>query len=354
MHFRSRFLHTVYACLLIALAVLGVNGKAQGQMTVVVQDDVSTPTVAPLILPTLTPTPAWTGIRESAEPTLSTESLSTHFSDGRYVVQEGDTLWSVALEIGVDLDVMPCLISPHYRTEMPLVIGETILAPTGRILCHEVQSGETVESIALDYGVDVAQIINDAWNELSEIDIVDHSLEPGRYVRSLRGVTENQVSGFLGYMLGRPAGEPPSLAYRMGGPIRVMKQDVAPKDWPYGSGYFEWPTYGWISQGYRNDHRAVDIAAAAGTIVTAADRGVVLRAGWNNQGYGNFVVIDHNIDYVTLYAHLNEIFVEEGEIVAKGQVIGNVGSTGNSTGAHLHFEVRDFGSRINPLEVLVH
>ena len=111
--------------------------------------------------------------------------------------------------------------------------------------------------------------------------------------------------------------------------------------------------YGWLSQPYRDDHRAVDIAAVAGTFVTAADRGVVVRAGWNDQGYGLFVVIDHNIDYVTLYSHLSEVFVSEGEVVAQGQVIGTVGSTGNSTGPHLHFEIRDFGRRTNPIGLLV-
>ena len=110
--------------------------------------------------------------------------------------------------------------------------------------------------------------------------------------------------------------------------------------------------YGWLSQGYRYDHRAIDIAAVQGTPVTAADRGVVVRAGWNDQGYGRFVVIDHQIDYVTLYAHLDRILVHEGEIVGQGQVIGTVGSTGNSTGPHLHFEIRDFGRLTNPLELL--
>jgi murein DD-endopeptidase MepM/ murein hydrolase activator NlpD len=79
---------------------------------------------------------------------------------------------------------------------------------------------------------------------------------------------------------------------------------------------------------------------------------VVIRAGWNNQGYGQFVVIDHNIDYLTLYAHLSEILVKEGQVIAQGQAIGRVGSTGNSTGPHLHFEIRDFGRQTNPLELL--
>lgn len=126
-----------------------------------------------------------------------------------------------------------------------------------------------------------------------------------------------------------------------------------PKDWPYGSGNFMWPVYGWMSQGYRNDHRAIDIAAPSGSFVTAADRGVVLRSGWNDQGYGIFVVIDHNIDYITLYAHLTETFVKEGDVVAQGDIIGTIGSTGNSTGPHLHFEIRDFGRRANPLDLLM-
>ena len=125
-----------------------------------------------------------------------------------------------------------------------------------------------------------------------------------------------------------------------------------PADWPYGSGHFTWPVYGWLSQSYRYDHRAIDIAANQGTPVTAADRGVVVRAGWNDQGYGRFVVIDHKIDYVTLYAHLDKLLVSEGDVVGQGQVIATVGSTGNSTGPHLHFEIRDFGSLVNPLELL--
>ncbi len=159
--------------------------------------------------------------------------------------------------------------------------------------------------------------------------------------------------GLLTYMLERPIVEPPILALARGGPVRAESELLIPEDWPYGTGDFEWPSPGWLTQAYRNDHRAVDIAAPLGTVVTAADRGVVIRSGWNNQGYGMFVIIDHNIDYVTLYSHLDEIFVAEGQVVAKGDPLGTVGSTGNSTGPHLHFEVRDFGSRINPLEVLV-
>jgi murein DD-endopeptidase MepM/ murein hydrolase activator NlpD len=161
-------------------------------------------------------------------------------------------------------------------------------------------------------------------------------------------------SAFLPLMLSLPVNTSPFAAFSLRQPAPRSSGPVGPfpADWPYGSGSFTWPVYGWISQSYRYDHRAVDIAANLGTPVTAADRGVVIRAGWNDQGYGQFVIIDHNIDYLTLYAHLEQIFVSEGQIVGQGQLLGLVGSTGNSTGPHLHFEIRDFGQRVNPLEVL--
>ena len=109
----------------------------------------------------------------------------------------------------------------------------------------------------------------------------------------------------------------------------------------------------WVSQGFRHGkHMALDMATAAGALVVAADTGVVTKAGWLDNGYGYRVVIDHGIDYITLYAHLDEYYVKEGDIVKKGDAIGRVGSTGNSTGPHLHFEVRDYGFLVDPLLVL--
>jgi len=125
-----------------------------------------------------------------------------------------------------------------------------------------------------------------------------------------------------------------------------------PNEWPYGSGDFIWPLQGWMTQNYHSHHRAVDIAVPLGTPIVATDRGTVVRAGWNDQGYGLFVIIDHNIGYVTLYAHMSEIWVTEGDVVTQGQFLGAVGSTGNSTGPHLHFELRDFGQRVDPLNFL--
>ena len=97
---------------------------------------------------------------------------------------------------------------------------------------------------------------------------------------------------------------------------------------------------------------ALDMAAPLGTPIFAADTGVVVKAGWSDIGYGYRVIIDHGIDYVTLYAHMSRYLVQPGDIVQKGDLIGYVGSTGNSTGPHLHFEIRDYGYLIDPLLVL--
>ena len=334
---------------ILVLSLLCNVRPAQGQTDVVQPDEVTTPTPAPILLPTPTPAP----VLDALAPGGADGQYGSELEEPHYTVQEGDTLWTVALEMGLDLNLMPCLIDPHFRSENPLVIGDRLVQPEGQMVCHEVLPGETLESISLLYLVDPDIIASDPWNRLANDGRADSMLDPGRFVRIVRDEDTVTVEGFFGYLLDRPIGEAPEIAFATGGPQRSKRTVMVPEDWPYGSGYFEWPTYGWITQVYRNDHKAVDIAAPPGAFVMAADRGEVVRAGWNNQGYGMFVIVDHNIDYVTLYSHLQDIFVHEGEIVSQGQVIGTVGSTGNSTGPHLHFEVRDFGSRINPLEVLL-
>lgn len=121
--------------------------------------------------------------------------------------------------------------------------------------------------------------------------------------------------------------------------------------------------YQYISSGYTTGrryveafnvstgHRAIDYAAAIGSPIRAVGDGQIVYAGWNSQGYGNFVSIRHNSTFTTNYAHLSKIYVGYGQRVKQGDVIGTVGSTGFSTGPHLHFEMVKFGTKINPLTV---
>ena len=102
--------------------------------------------------------------------------------------------------------------------------------------------------------------------------------------------------------------------------------------------------------GYRGSqyHRGIDLAASAGTPIYAAAAGKVIYASYNSGGYGKMVIIDHGNGYKTYYAHNSSIYVRTGDWVAKGENIAGVGSTGNSTGNHLHFEIRKNGTPINP------
>jgi murein DD-endopeptidase MepM/ murein hydrolase activator NlpD len=287
-----------------------------------------------------------------------------------YVVREGDNLLDVALEVGLDLADVYCLVTPTFDRTQPLVIGSQLRIPEYPFVCHSVQDGETLATISTLYAVQPLVILEDGWNGFGEGQTIDLIPEPGTYLRIplpanlLPAPLPVNDQGFLPLMLSQPVGTAPELVsvvsaamvesdlQAVGGP-GTLHQAPVPVDWPYGSGAFAWPMFGWLTQGYGPDHRAIDIAAPSGTLVTAADRGVVKRAGWNSQGYGLFVIVDHNIDYLTLYSHLSEVLVEEGEIVAKGEALGRVGSTGNSTGPHLHFEIRDFGHRTDPVHLLV-
>lgn len=253
-----------------------------------------------------------------------------------YTVRPGDTLLSVSLEMGLDLEQMACLIDRSFEWNRPLVVGQRLSVPDAPFVCHKVQPGETLTAIAARYGVSVAAIVADRWN-LGRLD---------ETIRHLRlPVTQAQPPVLTPASTLLPPGG-------TGGESSALAPGPVPANWPYGSGHFAWPVYGWITQGYEPGHSGIDLGAWAGTPVTAADRGVVIRAGWSDIGYGNFVIIDHKIDYITLYAHLGDIFVSEGQVVAQGQLLGTVGSTGNSTGPHLHFEIRDFGQRVDPLTVL--
>jgi murein DD-endopeptidase MepM/ murein hydrolase activator NlpD len=115
-----------------------------------------------------------------------------------------------------------------------------------------------------------------------------------------------------------------------------------------GTGQFRWPVLGRITQDYWSGHRAIDISVPLGSPVYAADSGYVSFVGWTDVGYGNLVRIDHGNGFETWYAHNTSFAVSLGERVERGQVIAYSGSTGHSTGPHVHFEIRYLGVPQNP------
>ena len=122
----------------------------------------------------------------------------------------------------------------------------------------------------------------------------------------------------------------------------------------YGTGGFIWPTANHVLSGndFWSGHLGIDIAAFVGDAVYASDSGVVVFAGWSTGGYGYMIMIDHGNGYQTVYAHLSSVQVGCGQSVYQGEYIGAAGSTGNSTGPHLHFEIRLWGQFVNPWYVL--
>jgi len=236
-----------------------------------------------------------------------------------YTVAQGDTLYDIAQRFDVSGDTIMWANGMQDNPDL-LVIGQelTILPVSG--VYHTVAENDTLASVAARYQVNAAAIVDYEGNDLEE----PYDLQ-------------------IGQKLMVPGGKKPYVQRRVfayTGPV--------PEDATKGSGVFGWPTSGHITQKFWNSHRAIDIGAAPGTPITAADSGYVAFAGWSDVGYGRMAIIDHGNGFQTLYAHMQVYFVEEGQSVGKGELIGHMGSTGNSTGPHLHFEVIHKGVRRNP------
>lgn len=336
---KLRVILIVLAAALLVLAATSAAFGAPPTPTITTPTPQPTPTAQPLtILETLALTPE--AERRDLRvflPLAGHQPVSRYATVNPesfpYTVQPGDTLWSLALDFGRDLDTMSCVTTPTGADGETVFAGTIIVVPALEDVCYTVRPGESLAGIAARHRLAVADIVAVPWNRFTA---PPYRVQPRQRVL-LPGA--------------RPNAQPRADSHT----ISVSSDrwgSTSFADWPYGDGHFIWPVEGWISQGARVGHTALDIAVAEGTPIQAADRGTVILAGWDPTGYGFRVVIDHGTDYITLYAHLKDIYVEHGQVVGKGQVIGAAGANGNITGPHLHFEVRDFGRLIDPLKVL--
>ncbi|MBW7885475.1 MAG: M23 family metallopeptidase [Caldilineaceae bacterium] len=246
-----------------------------------------------------------------------------------YQVKAGDTVLAIAAKYGLQPETLMWSNANIEQNPDRLSIGDELrILPIDGVL-HVVKPGDTLSSLANKYDAAMQAIVDYAGNGLASI---NDTLPVGKEI-----VIPGGAKPFAAPVVGLPG------AYSV----------ERPSDALAGSGNFSWPGAGYISQGYWGGHPAVDIAGWLGSPVAAADSGYVVLAGggWNS-GYGNYVIIDHGNGYTTLYAHLNSIFVSAGETVSKGQQVGTMGNTGNSTGPHLHFEIRYSGVPYNPANYL--
>ncbi len=237
-----------------------------------------------------------------------------------YTVEAGDTIQLIAAQFGLEPTTIMWANPAVEDTPDLLRIGQEIVILPINGVYHQVEEGDTLVSIAEAYEVTPAAILNCKYNDLKRS---GQDIEPGTYLIV-------------------PEGEKP---YE---PKKVTAYAGSVPEGARGTGRFQWPVLGSITQGYWYGHRAIDIGAPTGSAVLATDGGFISFAGWTDVGYGYLIVVDHANGFATYYAHLSNIYVAEGQAVERGQVIGAVGNTGNSTGPHLHFEVRRYNVQQNP------
>ncbi len=263
----------------------------------------------------------------TSDPTITTD-VSSKPRDKiiEYKVTEGDTVASIAEKFDVSVDTV--LWQNGLNSKSTIKPGQTleILPVTG--VSHKVTKGDTVYSIAKKYDSSAQAIVDFPYNTF--VNDETFQLAVGQIIIVPDGVKPDE----------RP------VAPR----IRQITPDAGTV---VASGTFVWPAGGRITQNFAWYHPGIDIANNSAPDILAADAGTVVVAGWPDAyGYGNRVMIDHGNGNKTLYAHLSRIYVISGQTVSRGSAIGKMGSTGRSTGVHLHFEVIRNGAHLNPLSVL--
>jgi murein DD-endopeptidase MepM/ murein hydrolase activator NlpD len=243
-----------------------------------------------------------------------------------YVVKAGDTIFGIADQFDIKPETIMWANGRFVEDNPDLLrVGqELIILPVDGVY-HQVGKGDTITKIAGAFKAEPQAIIDYPLNNL---DRDDPQIQVGQWLIV-------------------PGGTKPYVARQV-----VAYNGPVPGNATRGTGAFGWPVSGAITQGYWDRHRAIDIGSWVGAPVEAADSGYVIAAGWDNSGYGRMVVIDHGNGFQTLYAHLKVYYVKVGDSVVKGQKIGEVGTTGNSSGPHLHFEIRQGGVQRNPFGFL--
>jgi len=228
-----------------------------------------------------------------------------------HTVRAGETLWDIAQAYGITVDSI--VSANDLKNPNRLQVGQKLEILTVKGVLHEVASGESLWEIAQRYKVPLNDIVE-----------VNNIADPSRIQ--------------------------PKTKLIIPGATRVLRSDALVVNGQLQKA-FDWPVSGRISSKYGQRwgrmHNGLDIAVNTGTPVKAAADGKVTFAGWNGN-YGILVVIDHGNGVETRYAHNSRVNVKVGQQVSRGQVVAYSGNTGNSTGPHVHFEIRYRNNPVNP------
>jgi murein DD-endopeptidase MepM/ murein hydrolase activator NlpD len=324
-------------------------------------------------------------IRKTCLVIITAALLPAGLADGHALrrVEAGDTVGTIAQRYGISPEQLlsynnldSTLIHPGDLLRIPYVtatggVSEPAPAPPPRFRQHVLQPGEVLSAVAANYGVSLTALIG-ANPDLSSLDLLPTGVEllippseglvvvlddPALLqdllreygVKPLDVARANDIRGIgdlrAGMLLFLPGVEPEVALERL---ARVREEENR----------YIWPLHGRITSyfGRRNlgmgtssFHRGVDVAAPTGSAVVAARSGTVVFAGWSTSGYGYLIRIRHQGGDETWYGHHSQVLVDVGQSVRQGETIGLVGSTGISTGPHLHFELHEAGTAVDPL-----
>jgi murein DD-endopeptidase MepM/ murein hydrolase activator NlpD len=262
----------------------------------------------------------------------------------KYTVQPGDAIFLIADKFKLSPDTIFWANTDTLNDNVNLIYPgiKLYIMPVDGVY-HLSDGKQTVAEVAALYGVTPGDIINSEYNELAQYS--------GDYVppAGLRVVVPGGKRGYTSWQSPIRTGSSTGMANPQGtyhpGSCREHYTGVG------GTGTYVNPlgdvSYR-ITQGYYSFHPGADLAGERGTPIHAADTGVVVFAGWHRDGYGELVIIDHGNGWTTYYGHMQTLFVGCGDQITQGQIIGEMGMTGNATGVHLHFEIRDDDSPQDP------
>lgn len=289
------------------------------------------------------------GISRSAQihtniPSRPRNEIST------YVVQQGDTVFGIAEKFGLEPQTIlwgnynVLLDNPHS-----LQPGQELkILPVDGVY-WEWLGGISFGSWAEFYGVTAKDIIEYPLNHIDASTITDFdnaNIPVGTWL-----IIPNGKRDFVSWSapLGVTRENPASARVLGAGACEPVSGGAV------GYGAFVYPANNHALSGFdfspEANHSGLDFAGNTGEAVYASDAGVIVYAGWNDYGYGNMIMIDHGNGFQTLYAHLSALNVGCGQSVGQGEVIGAIGSTGRSSGSHLHFEIMA-GTKVNPWSYL--
>jgi murein DD-endopeptidase MepM/ murein hydrolase activator NlpD len=276
-------------------------------------------------------------------------NIDTKVPDGirqypvKYTVQAGDSLFTIAKTYNITPETI-FWANYDLLSDDPifLQIGWQLIIPPVDGVYYKWQKGDTLEKVAEKYFVTPDDIIQWPANHLDVINPVTDNLD---YV-----MIPFDNLAMVSWVRELPFAPRSGATQIVGGPGSCQTATTG----PVGSQNWVWPVPDHYLSGYgfTSYHLGIDLAAGTGTPVVASDNGTVIYAGWNDTGYGNLIEIDHNNGYKTIYGHLSSFVVACGDNVVGGQLIAFSGASGKATGPHLHFEIRDNGSFIDPFTVL--